>query len=108
MEKRERVQYAWHMNNREWYAEALKFCQLSPTCTTCPYQLLTGQADITKERPCFSDKQALLQLDAWLSAPHDRDRSLEETEDDHQWLKELLKVQFDEEGDAWLLDEELC
>jgi hypothetical protein len=108
VEKTASVEYALHMNNREWYAEALKFCQLSPTCNTCPYHLLTGQADSSEPRPCFADKQALLKLDAWLSAPHDREGTIEETDDDNQWLKELLKVQFDEEDEDWLLDEELC
>ncbi len=105
--------YAWTMTNREWYAQVIQFCRLSERCSTCPFHLLTNQPDPPddQERPCFASKEALLALDAWLSQEHGKITGEEEeaeAEDDHQWLKELLKVQFhqDEDDDEFFCEED--
>nr|WP_319474255.1 hypothetical protein [uncultured Sphaerochaeta sp.] len=88
------------MNNREWYTEAMHFCQLSASCATCPYQLLTGNLTIpnSESRPCFSSKEALLSLDEWLSEEHACSGDGMNMEgDDHKWLQDLLRLQFHEE-----------
>jgi endogenous inhibitor of DNA gyrase (YacG/DUF329 family) len=88
------------MNNREWYTEAMRFCQLSKSCASCPYQLLSGGIDApsSNDIPCFSSKEALLALDAWLSEEYAYSNDdVDMEEDDHQWLQDLLRVQFHEE-----------
>lgn len=87
------------MNKQEWYSKVIGFCQLSSVCSVCPYHLLTDKEAYPdpNTRPCFASKQALQELDAWLIEPHgDKE---EEQENDNQWLKDLLKVQFDEDRD---------
>ncbi len=98
--KQRSMEYAVYMNNREWYTEAMRFCQLSASCATCPYQLLAGGLTIpgnSEERPCFSSKEALLALDAWLSEERTCDDGVDMENDDHKWLQDLLKLQFHEE-----------
>lgn len=98
--KQRTMEYAVCMNNREWYTEAMRFCQLSASCATCPYQLLTGALTIpsSESRPCFSSKEALLALDAWLSEEHACSGDGVDMEgDDHKWLQDLLRLQFHEE-----------
>lgn len=111
MEKQDEVEYAVPMNNREWYSQVMQFCQTAGSCTRCPYHLLaqTEFSNQTDDRPCFSNPQSLAELEAWLMQRHDlaEDDESDEADDDHQWLKELLKRQFDEEDEAFFLDEEL-
>ncbi|MDC7230265.1 MAG: hypothetical protein PQJ48_08140 [Sphaerochaetaceae bacterium] len=88
------------MNNREWYTEAMRFCQLSASCATCPYQLLTDALTIPSNegRPCFTSKEALLALDDWLSEEHAcNGDGVDMESDDHKWLQDLLRLQFHEE-----------
>ena len=98
--KQRTMEYAVCMNNREWYTEAMRFCQLSASCATCPYQLLTGALTIpsSESRPCFSSEEALLALDAWLSEEHTCSGDGVDMEgDDQKWLQSLLRLQFHEE-----------
>jgi hypothetical protein len=98
--KQRGMEYAVCMNNREWYTEAMRFCQLSKSCASCPYQLLSGGIDApsSNDIPCFSSKEALLALDAWLSEEYAYSNDdVDMEEDDHQWLQDLLRVQFHEE-----------
>ena len=86
------------MNNLEWYGEVLQFCQLSKDCRSCPYSLLSKTV-IQEEspiKPCFSSKETLLDLEAWLLTVHEggEEDSYECADEDNQWLKDLLKVQF--------------
>ncbi|MGE4455102.1 MAG: hypothetical protein AB7D92_11295 [Sphaerochaeta sp.] len=90
------------MNNREWYTEAIRFCQLSASCACCPYHLLTeeGKPVVEGDRPCFASKEALLALDDWLAEEHACENNYQEEESDHQWLQNLMRLQFHEEEDA--------
>lgn len=90
------------MNNQEWYSQVISFCQLSAHCQQCPFYLLNETAEAFGEsgRPCFANKEALAALDAWLGQSHEMESKKEiEQDDDHQWLRDLLKVQFHEDDD---------
>ena len=101
------------MNNLDWYTKVTLFCKAYKTCTECPFFLMQIQdAEIPFiEKRCFTSKQELESLSSWLS-----ESSHHEHEDmncgksaDNQWLKDLLKGQFDEEEediDAFYLDDE--
>ncbi len=102
MEKPLCMQYATHMNNQEWYSKVIQFCQLSVDCKHCPFSLLNGSKEAVSgtERPCFSTKEALVALETWLAQSREEETMQErDSDDDNQWLKDLLKVQFHEDDD---------
>jgi len=102
------------MNNLDWYTKVTLFCKGYTSCTECPFFLLNMQdSDIPfVEKRCFTSRQALESLSSWLSESSQQEQevlSCAERED-NQWLKDLLKGQFGEEGediDAFYLDDEL-
>lgn len=105
------MEYATHMNNQEWYSQVIRFCQLSERCNSCPFYLLNGKNEqfLTTERPCFSSKETLAALDTWLAESHENECEQKiDQDDDNQWLKDLLKVQFheDDDEDDFFSDEE--
>lgn len=103
--------YAGFMNNLDWYSEVIRFCRLSERCACCPYHLLGKSQESTKpeERPCFASPEALMALSTWLDLPVEGTSNIEGPDDgDNQWLRDLIRLQFDEEDDEddLLLDEE--
>ena len=84
------------MNNQAWYSQVISFCHSSAHCKECPFYLLNDKDEqfIDSVHPCFASKET----------------SCRETEheDDNQWLKDLLKVQFheDDDEDDFFSDEE--
>ncbi len=101
------LEYAGPMNNREWYSEVIRFCRLSERCSQCPYHLLgkRGDTESVNERPCFSSSEALMALSSWLALPVEGAMNGESGGDeDHQWLRDLIKMQFDGDEDEELLD----
>lgn len=116
MEKKSRVRYACKhrkgktVNNLEWYTKLLQFCHLSEQCETCPFHLLNAEPS-HERRYCLNSEKNLLTLDAWLATHHgETDEEDEEQgpshEDDHQWLRDLLRVEFEETEDTDLFIEE--
>jgi len=111
VEKERGMEYATLMNNQEWYSQVMHFCQLSAHCRQCPFFLLNGMAEPfgSSERSCFASKEALVALETWLARSHEEESHEEiEQDDDHQWLRDLLKVQFheDDDEDEFFTDEQ--
>ncbi len=89
------------MNNLEWYTKVTQFCKAHTTCTECPFYLMQIQeADLPfEDKQCFTSKQALEQLSFWLGEPSQQEEDLASYTDmeDNQWLKDLLKGQFEDD-----------
>ena len=102
--------YATHMNNQAWYSQVISFCHLSAHCKECPFYLLNDKDEqfIDSVHPCFASKETLVALETWLAESREEASCREtEQEDDNQWLKDLLKVQFHEDDeDDFFSDEE--
>lgn len=101
------------MNNLDWYTKVTLFCKAYQTCTECPFFLVQIQEEEIpfEEKICFKSKQALEALSSWLSESSQREQEVISAGDraDNQWLKDLLKGQFDEDEediDAFYLDED--
>ena len=107
VDKQSRLEYSCTMNNLEWYSEVIRFCQLSSSCKSCPYSLLNGEViqEDPAIRPCFSSKDSITALETWLLQGHEGDDEVSCgcEDEDNQWLKDLLKVQFQDD-----VDDELC
>lgn len=87
------------MDNYERFTNALNFCSLSAVCKTCPYSLITALYQDSPTKACFESKDALLALEEWLHNTAGDDLSEEFHADDHTWLQDLIKLQFNEDDE---------
>jgi hypothetical protein len=62
-----------------WYSRLIRFCKLNDSCHNCPYRL-ENDTIASGILPCFSDKQHLDALSAWLACPSDYHNFLDNEE----------------------------
>lgn len=86
------------MNNYDRFRDALEFCALSPVCKRCPYSLFRNLYQDAPNKPCFESKENLEALEQWLHGEED-DLTEEFLGDDHTWLQDLIKLQFNEDDE---------
>ncbi|MDT4761877.1 hypothetical protein [Sphaerochaeta sp. PS] len=101
----------YRVNNLDWYTKVILFCKASTTCKECPFYLLQLQETETtcEERQCFKSKEGLEHLSLWLSESGSEMEAAEDVSD-NQWLKDLLKGQFEDDEndvDSFFMDDEL-
>ncbi len=98
------------MNNQAWYSQVISFCtrrliakSVRSTCST------TKTSNSSIQYTVLCQQGTLVALETWLAESREEASCRgTEHEDDNQWLKDLLKVQFheDDDEDDFFSDEE--